>query len=204
MASSRRIGAESSETRAALLDAAERLLIREGYAAVTSRRVAAEAELKPQLVHYYFRTMEDLFLAVFRRRADQATVRHEEALASPQPLRAMWAFSSEPAGNTFTVELAALANHRKAIRTELARYGEAFRARQLEALTQVMAARGIDPEEMPPVVLLMLMTSLSQGLSMEDGIGMSLGHDETRALVERWLTRLEGEARPEGADVVEG
>src|SRR5215217_7146122 len=135
MASDRRIGAPDAKNRGVLLDAAEELLLQEGYAAVTSRRVANAAGLKPQLVHYYFRTMEDLFLAVFRRRADQATVRHEEALASPQPLRAMWAFSSEPAGNTFTVEFAALANHRKAIRAELARWGEAFRARQLEALS---------------------------------------------------------------------
>ena len=56
--------------RGALLDAAEQLMLEEGYAAVTSRRVAAQAGLKPQLVHYYFRTMDDLFLAVFRRRAE--------------------------------------------------------------------------------------------------------------------------------------
>ena len=43
MASTRRIGAESSETRAALLDAAERLMLEHGYAAVTSRRVAGAA-----------------------------------------------------------------------------------------------------------------------------------------------------------------
>ena len=43
-------------------------MLEEGYAAVTSRRVAAKANLKPQLVHYYFRTMDDLFLAIHRRR----------------------------------------------------------------------------------------------------------------------------------------
>ena len=69
--SPRRIGAVDSKTRAQLLDAAELLLLEEGYAAVTSRRVAAKAGLKPQLVHYYFRTMDDLFVEVFRRRADE-------------------------------------------------------------------------------------------------------------------------------------
>ncbi|EUA30299.1 bacterial regulatory s, tetR family protein [Mycobacterium xenopi 4042] len=54
-----------------LLDAAEQLMLEEGYAAVTSRRVAQKAALKPQLVHYYFRTMDDLFLAAFRRRAEE-------------------------------------------------------------------------------------------------------------------------------------
>ena len=77
-APTRRIGAEDSKTRAQLLDAAERLLLEEGYAAVTSRRVAAKAGLKPQLVHYYFRTMDDLFVAVFRRRADENLARFEQ------------------------------------------------------------------------------------------------------------------------------
>ena len=45
--SSRRIGAPDSKTRALLVDAAEALLLDEGYAAVTSRRVAAKAGLKP-------------------------------------------------------------------------------------------------------------------------------------------------------------
>ena len=81
-ASPRRIGAEDSKTRAQLLDAAELLLLEEGYAAVTSRRVAAKAGLKPQLVHYYFRTMDDLFLEVFRRRAEENLARFERAVAA--------------------------------------------------------------------------------------------------------------------------
>ncbi len=72
MTTSRRIGgAPDAKNRGVLLDAAEALMLEEGYAAVTSRRVADKAGLKPQLVHYYFRTMDDLFLAVFRRRAEQ-------------------------------------------------------------------------------------------------------------------------------------
>ena len=59
----RRIGALTSKTRSSLLNAAESLMRESGYAAVTSRRLAAKAGLKPQLVHYYFRTMDDLFLA---------------------------------------------------------------------------------------------------------------------------------------------
>jgi AcrR family transcriptional regulator len=34
----RRLGTETSKTRGALLDAAERLMLEEGYAALTSRR----------------------------------------------------------------------------------------------------------------------------------------------------------------------
>ena len=51
MATERRIGSESSETRKRLLDIAERLMLDEGYAAVTSRRVASLAGVNPALVH---------------------------------------------------------------------------------------------------------------------------------------------------------
>src|SRR3546814_5823567 len=72
MASERRIGSEDSETRSALLDAAQKLMLEEGYPGVTSRRVAATAGLKPQPLHYYFRTMDDLYLALFRRGRSEA------------------------------------------------------------------------------------------------------------------------------------
>ena len=81
MTSARRIGAPDAKNRGLLLDAAEQLMIEEGYAAVTSRRLANKAGLKPQLVHYYFRTMEELFLEVFRRRGEEALEVHAQAAA---------------------------------------------------------------------------------------------------------------------------
>ena len=88
VASDRRFGLENSKSRGILLDAAEQLMREEGYASVTSRRVATRAELKPQLVHYYFRTMDDLFLALLQRGAEQNRERLEGALASSDPLGA--------------------------------------------------------------------------------------------------------------------
>jgi len=40
-----------------------------------------------QLVHYYFRTMDDLFLEVFRRRAEVGLAHVEQALAADPSLR---------------------------------------------------------------------------------------------------------------------
>ena len=102
MASARRIGAPDAKNRGVLLDAAEQLMLEEGYAAVTSRRVAEKAGLKPQLVHYYFRTMDDLFLEVFRRRAEQGLAAQARALESPQPLWALWRFGTDPAATRLT------------------------------------------------------------------------------------------------------
>ena len=191
MASNRRIGAADSATRRALLDATEQLMLEEGYAAVSSRRIADRAGLKPQLVHYYFRTMDDLFLAAFRRRAEEGLERQAQAIASAQPLRALWTLSDDSRGTALTMEFAALANHRKSIRSEIARYGELFRSRQTEVLTRVMEANGIDTELFPPVMVMVAITGVSQLLVMEDALGMTAGHAETRDVVDRCIGQLE-------------
>jgi AcrR family transcriptional regulator len=190
-ASVRRIGTEASKTRAALLDAARKLMLEEGYAAVTSRRVAARAGLKPQLVHYYFRTMEELFLTLFRQGAEQNLQRHTQVLASPRPLRALWEFSCDATGMALTFEFVALANHRKAIRAELLSYAERFRAVQLEVVATALERAGVDPALYPPEAVLMVLAGVGQFVSMEVNLGLTTGHQQTRATVERLLHRLE-------------
>jgi AcrR family transcriptional regulator len=198
--SSRRIGTTDSRSRAQLLDAAEALLLEEGYAAVTSRRVAVKAGLKPQLVHYYFRTMDDLFLEVFRRRAEENLAHFERAVAADGSLRTLWELNSDLGGAAFTVEFVALANHRKAIRAEIARFAERFRASQLEAVTAALAADGIDADELPPMVALLMMTGLSQVLALEHALGVTTGHDATVAFVDRALARLESASTADDGD----
>jgi AcrR family transcriptional regulator len=192
--SGRRIGAESSRTRAQLLDAAQKLMLEEGYAAVTSRKLAAKAGLKPQLVHYYFRTMDDLFLALFRRGADRNRRRLDRALASAQPLRALWKFASDRNGTALMLEFAALSNHRKEIGAELAAYSADFRRRQTEVVAKVLTDAGIDHDELAPIVVPVLMTGLTQVLGIEASLGTTLGHGEALALVERLLDRFEPSA----------
>jgi AcrR family transcriptional regulator len=188
---SRRIGAADSKTRARLVDAAEQLLREEGYAAVTSRRVGAKAGLKPQLVHYYFRTMEDLYVEIFRRRAEENLARFERAVAADGSLRALWELNADPRGAAFSIEFVALANHHKAIRTEIARYAERFRTAQLQAITAALAAAGIDADELPPIVALLMMTGLAQVMALEKALGVTAGHDATTSFIESTISRLE-------------
>jgi len=49
------------------VEAAEQLLREQGYVAISARQVADKAGLKPQLLYYYFRTMDELVLAVSGR-----------------------------------------------------------------------------------------------------------------------------------------
>jgi AcrR family transcriptional regulator len=202
MTSARRIGAPDAKNRVLLLDAAEQLMLEEGYAAVTSRRLANKAGLKPQLVHYYFRTMEELFLEVFRRRAEEALDVHAQMLKLPQPLWALWRFGTDPAFTRISMEFMALANHRKEMRAEIAYYAERFREEQRQAVATALERYGsrIQDEgqdiDIPPVVWTVLMSSLSRFLVLEQAIGMSAGHAETLELVENYLRRLEGEPQP--------
>src|SRR4051812_45599144 len=108
----RRRRAATAEKRARLLDATEDIMLREGYAAVSSRSVAACVGIQPSLVHYYFPTIDDLFVAVLRRRAEPNVERMAAALASPEPLLAWWDLASDPRGAALFVELLAAANHR--------------------------------------------------------------------------------------------
>jgi len=193
MASARRIGAADAKNRGVLIDAAEQLIVDEGYAAVTSRRVAEKAGLKPQLVHYYFRTMDDLFLEVFRRYADQGMAAHQRALESPQPLWALWRFGINPAASRLTMEMAALANHRKALRAEISRYAELFREQQREVFVTALERHEVLSDEVPPVVWSILMTGLSTVLMMGEALGVTAGHTEALELVERYLRLMEGD-----------
>jgi AcrR family transcriptional regulator len=148
------------------------------------------------LVHYYFRTMDDLFLAAFRRRAEQGLEVQAIVLQSPQPLWALWRFSTDPAATAITREFSALANHRKALKAEIAFYAERFREEQRKALTTILARydeERRDPVKLPPLVWSVLMTSVSRVLVLEQALEMSAGHRETIEIVESYLRHIEGD-----------
>lgn len=191
MASTRRMGPENSASRLAMLDATERVLQEDGYAALSSRRVAEEAGLKQQLVYYYFRTMDDLILATFQRRTERGLQRLEKALESDAPLHALWELNSHPATVRLSVEFQALANRNEAIRGEVIRYQERARAMQEEILGRQLAAAGIDLKVFPPVAVAMLLACVAQLLDRETALGAARGHAELKGLVDWCLQRLE-------------
>ncbi len=142
-----RVGREA--TREALIEATAQIMLAEGYAAATSRRVAAKAGVKPALVHYYFPSMDDLFVAVLRDKAEDNLHRQREAIAEAEPLHALWQLNSAHDAQLFT-EFLAMANHRKAIRSEIVAYAMRFRDLEEGVITLALKARGVDLEPVPP------------------------------------------------------
>lgn len=191
MKPARRMGSTSSETRAALMDAADLVMIEEGYAAVTSRRVAERAGLKQQLVYYYFRTMDDLLLETFRRRTAASAKKLEKILTSDSPLNAVWKFNSDLENTKLSLEYMALANHSEAIRNEIVRHGDRTRRMQADALSRILKDSPLDMKICPPIALQMLIAATSVVLTMDNALGLKTGHPELRALVKWCLQRLE-------------
>jgi TetR/AcrR family transcriptional regulator, regulator of autoinduction and epiphytic fitness len=197
MAAPRKTRVADAGARQRLIEATAKIMRDEGYAAATSRRVAAEAGVKQALVYYYFPTMDDLFVEVLRVGAEAALERIRGLLTVDDPLGALWELNSDSRLTGLNTEFMALANHRKAIRAELKAYAERVRDIETAAVTLVLRANGIDLDDYPPAAISMLIAQTARSLCNEDAVGVTQGHAQLRAFVERQLDRLR---RPSPAD----
>lgn len=183
MAPPRRLGAETSQIRERFIDAAEAVLTETGAHAISARIVAAKAGLKAQLLYYYFRTMDDLLRAVVQRVNARRTARFEEALAAPEPLRALWLMMIDPSSAVLAAELSAIANHRDAVRDEIVTSARAFRVAQTDAVRALLP-----PETSGSAAgLVMIAASIARMIVSEGAIGLTAGHAEALAIVEEAL-----------------
>ena len=188
MAATRRVGAQTSTTRDHLLDCVEQLMIDEGYAAVTYRRVATKAGVTSGLVQYYFPALDDLFVNAIRRATDRNLRRLAKLLESAtDPLRVLWDYSRNEAAAALMMEFMALGNHRKSIRSEIADATNRVRNVQLDALVEHWRERGNDDADPSPAAMLFLMTGLPKMIQLEEGFGITAAHAEGVALVEHYL-----------------
>ena len=176
--------------RTNLIEATARIMREEGYAAATSRRVAAEAGVKQALVYYYFPTMDDLFLEVLRVGAEAALTRMRALLTDVDPLQALWEMNSDSALTILNAEFMALANHRKVIGAQLKAYAERVRDIETAAVTMVMRANGLDLDAYPPAAISILIAQTARSLSNESAVGVTQGHAELRAFVEHQIGML--------------
>lgn len=191
MAEGRRPRAATEEKRKRLLDATEEMMLKEGYAAVSSRSVAAAVGIQAPLVHYYFATLDDLFVAVLERRAGRNVERMAEALASPEPLRAWWKLASDPRGTALFVELLAAANHRPALKAEVGAIAREVRRMQMDALDTLLGEYGIDAEAFPPPLVAATIQGLAFSAVQDHVAGYDTAPDEAIAAMDRLVERLE-------------
>lgn len=196
-------GGDLSDRRAAIIDATLEIMREEGYAAVSSRKIAEKAGLKSKLVHYYFKTMDDLFVAVFRHSEERYFEAQSRALTSDQPLRRLWEMSADSTNTKITGELVALANHRKSLRHEISHASGRSRKLQAAIVERSFKEAGIDMTAFPPMLVSLMITAMSRLLAMDSALGVSAGHPEAAKFVEEMLQRLES-GRPQPTDKIAG
>lgn len=190
MASTPKTKEKDAGARERLMEATAQIMLEEGYAAATSRRVAARAGVRSALVYYYFPAMDDLFVAVLRAGSEGSLARMRQAITADEPLREMWSINTDPRWTGLYTEFVALANHRKLISAELKSYAERVRDIETAAATVALRAHGLDLNEYPPVAISMLVAQIARSLCNESAIGMTEGHEQMRELVDRLLNRF--------------
>lgn len=194
MALKRRMGPENSAMRATLMDAVEAVMREQGYAALSVRSVAARAGLKYQLVFYYFETMDDLLLTTYRRRTARVLELTAQALQADRPLHAFWEASSDPFDAALTIEYMAMSNHHAAIRAETIAFGERLRNLVAERMSERIGTLPAGIDALTPMAITSAIRSIGALLGFEAAMGISGGHEQTKALVQWCLDRLEPEA----------
>ena len=174
----------------AFLDAAERLLVEIGYAAITTRRLAREAGANQGLVHYYFGSMDNLLVRVLERFTERLIVRQRAMYADPQTSfhekwrQAMRYLDEDREYQKIWFELQALAWNRPKLRERVAHVDTEWRAVLREAFEEPRERFGI---EMPLEALVALVITFNEGMMLERLSGIAAGQSELLEWIERWL-----------------
>jgi len=191
-----RLAPSRPEAIDAFLDAAERILVEEGYASLTTRRLAEATGANHGLVHYYFGSMEELFVRVLERFTDRLIERQKQMYAADAPFLEKWRtamrYLDEDLHSGYQkiwLELQALAWNRPALQSRVALVNQRWRAVLTEAFSA--ALRGYRLEAKTLEALVSLVMAFNQGIILERHSGISAGHAVLLAQIDRWLRSLE-------------
>ncbi|MEP7222950.1 MAG: helix-turn-helix domain-containing protein [Novosphingobium sp.] len=172
------------------MDATERVIRDEGYAAVSSRRVAEVAEIQQGLVYYYFESMDDLLIATFQRRTTRGLARYQQDACSKNPVAALWKDLNEGVDARMGFAFVSLASHDDNVREIYVRFLSEARWLQAETIASDATARGIDLSPASPMALAFILHCTSLVMAREAALGMTEGHDEVHALLSLLLDKF--------------
>jgi AcrR family transcriptional regulator len=80
----------TADTRTAIVDAARSALLGDGYAALSTRRVADLAGVPLSQIHYHFGSKRQLILAVLDAENERLLDRQRQMFDTPEPLWVRW------------------------------------------------------------------------------------------------------------------
>ncbi|MCH7585566.1 MAG: TetR family transcriptional regulator [Acidobacteria bacterium] len=193
------------DSRKALLDAAEQLLIAKGHAAITVRSVATQAGVNHGLVRYYFQTLDNLLLEAFDRFSHELFERQRILYAEDRPFIEKWRsamgyieIEDRKSGySKLWLEMQAMAWNRPDLQTRLQDVNRQWRTILTNAFTDAMDDYGIDTNQFPVEAVVSLVLTFNLGLQVEAIGGTTDGHAALLAMIDGWLQSLEAD-RPTG------
>lgn len=196
---------ERHDTANALMDATERLLVREGHARVATRRVTDEADQAHGLVRYHFGSLEGLMLATLERATASVIDRQRALYEGDGPFIDKWRTAMElydadlVSGYPKVVaELLAKAWNEPVYREGLGRVMASFTEVLTEAVESAADEYGVEVDD--PVAAATLIRTFQLGMLMEALAGIEVGHDRLRAAIDRALVAARPEAEGEVGD----
>ncbi|HET7678306.1 MAG TPA: TetR/AcrR family transcriptional regulator [Candidatus Limnocylindrales bacterium] len=186
-------GSPRASTEEAFLDAAERLLITVGYAGVSTRVLADEAGANPGLVHYYFGSMDNVFLRVLERFTERLIARQREMYGADIPFiekwrQAMHYLDVDRPYQKVWYELQAMAWNKPELRERVAWVNGQWRAVLTEAFAGPRERYGLT---MPLDALVALVMAFNEGMIFERLAGIESGHAALLEWIDAWLATWE-------------
>ncbi|MBN2624061.1 MAG: TetR/AcrR family transcriptional regulator [Acidimicrobiales bacterium] len=193
--------AARQDATTALLDAAESLLVEVGYAGITVRRLAERAGVNHGLVHYYFGSMEEVFLQTLERFTDQLIERQRQLYAAEVPFAQKWRTAMRYMVDDYQsgyqkiwLELQAMAFDNAEMRERVASVLERWVAVLRPAFATGLAELGVDPERYPTDAIVALVATFNQGMMLERLSGADSGHQALLDMIDGWLSAQEARA----------
>jgi len=183
---------QPEQSKALILEAAERLISDQGASALTVRGIATEAGMNPSLVRYYYETTQDLLIAFFQQLAEGHCRKIDEALKAERPLQALWNLQTKAPSGLLTMEIMSLGHRYEALREELAVHVGVVRTKIARALQEACAKTDRNPGMDSPEGTAFVFLAIASALVADRGLGITLGNTEGTHLVEAWIARLEG------------
>jgi TetR/AcrR family transcriptional regulator len=194
--------AARSDPETRFMDAAERLLVEIGYSAITTRRLAEEAGANLGLLHYYFGSVEELFVRVLERFTDRLIARQRAMYASPLPYIEKWRqamryLDADRPYQKIWWELQAMAWNRPEFRPRVAAVLSAWREAMRESVAEAVARYRLEHAGFSTDDWITLIVAANEGIILERLSGIEHGHDALLAAIDGWLQAREADAQAE-------
>lgn len=195
------VRARGRRRREAILDAATAILIDEGYARLSTRKIAARAGIRPGNLQYYYPSKQEVVRAVLERyleRAVRAVEGRVAAASAAAPVRLQAALDGiladqeSAATCRFFWELLALAARDSAIAEAMSAFYERYWREVVGAFLGANPALGRPRAERRAALLIALLEGLSLFRSRRDPRRLPLPglEKELRALVQHLATEV--------------